>query len=175
MCARVTNVLSTHLCVRVCFHTCTHNVWTSTKMNRNDAFVCICVRYQHDTHILYIKPKCISTQQTYLVSYIWIYVSSLFIQNKSSTANSTWGIIFESSSLKAWTSLLPRFSAKRYSSFKLWTLKQHLILSPQVALAVSRVYRESKRCICVYLCEISTRQYTYLVSYIWVDVWGGFG
>jgi len=36
------------------------------------------------------------------------------------TANPTWGVIFESSKLKARTSLLPRFSEKRPSSFELW-------------------------------------------------------
>jgi len=36
-----------------------------------------------------------------------------------STANPTWGDIFENSNLKARTSLLPRFSGKRRSSFEL--------------------------------------------------------
>jgi len=35
------------------------------------------------------------------------------------TANPTWGDIFESSKFKARTSLLPRFSEKRRSSFEL--------------------------------------------------------
>jgi len=35
------------------------------------------------------------------------------------TANPSWGDIFESSKLKARTSLLPRFSEKRSSSFEL--------------------------------------------------------
>ena len=35
------------------------------------------------------------------------------------TANPTWGDIFESSKLKARTSLLPRFNEKRRSSFEL--------------------------------------------------------
>ena len=35
------------------------------------------------------------------------------------TANPTWGDIFESSKLKAQTSLLPRYSEKRRSSFEL--------------------------------------------------------
>ena len=35
------------------------------------------------------------------------------------TANPTWGDIFKSSKLKARTSLLPRFSEKRLSSFEL--------------------------------------------------------
>ena len=35
------------------------------------------------------------------------------------TANPTWGDIFESSKLKARTSLLQRFSEKRHSSFEL--------------------------------------------------------
>jgi len=54
-----------------------------------------------------------------------------------STANPTWGDIFESSKLKARTSLLPRFSEKRPSSFELRDLKQHSKMSPQVGLAVS--------------------------------------
>jgi len=35
------------------------------------------------------------------------------------TANPTWGDIFESSKLRARTSLLPRFSEKKHSSFEL--------------------------------------------------------
>jgi len=56
-----------------------------------------------------------------------------------STANPTWGYIFESSKLKARTSLLPRFSKKRRWSFELRelrALKQHSKMSPQVGLAV---------------------------------------
>jgi len=55
------------------------------------------------------------------------------------TANPTWGDIFESSKLKARTSLLPRFSEKRRWSFELWALKQHSKMSPQVGLAVALV------------------------------------
>ena len=50
------------------------------------------------------------------------------------TANPTWGVIFESSKLKARTSLLPRFSEKRRSSFELWNSIPKM--SPQVGLAV---------------------------------------
>jgi len=35
------------------------------------------------------------------------------------TADPTWGVIFESSKLKARTSLLPRFTEKKLSSFEL--------------------------------------------------------
>ena len=35
------------------------------------------------------------------------------------TANPAWGVIFESSKIKARTSLLPRFDEKRHSSFEL--------------------------------------------------------
>ena len=38
------------------------------------------------------------------------------------TVNPTWGDIFESSKLKARTSLLPRFSEKTRSSFELWNI-----------------------------------------------------
>ena len=41
------------------------------------------------------------------------------------------------SKLKARTSLLPRFTEKRGSSFELWALKQHSKMSPQMGLAVS--------------------------------------
>ena len=58
------------------------------------------------------------------------------IRGSSYTANPTWGVIFESSKLKARTSLLPRFSEKRLLSFELWALKQHSKMSPQVGLAV---------------------------------------
>jgi len=44
-----------------------------------------------------------------------------------STANPTWGDIFESSKLN----LLPRFSEKRRSSFELWALKQHSKCHPK--------------------------------------------
>jgi len=55
---------------------------------------------------------------------------------RKGTANPTCGDIFESSKLKAWTSLLPRFSQKRRSSFELQALKQHSKMSFQVGLAV---------------------------------------
>ena len=52
------------------------------------------------------------------------------------TASPTLGDIFESSNLKARTSLLPHFNEKRRSSFELWALNQHLKMSPQVGSAV---------------------------------------
>jgi len=54
----------------------------------------------------------------------------------SITANPTWGDIFESSKLKARTSLLTCFNEKRPWNFELWALKLHLNVSPQVGLAV---------------------------------------
>jgi len=74
------------------------------------------------------------------------------------TANSTWGVSFEISRLKAWTSLLPRFSEKRPSSFELWALKQHSKMSPQVGLAV------------LSSCKISTSFVNFNVSYS--SCWG---
>ena len=59
------------------------------------------------------------------------------------TANPIWGVICESSKLKARKSLLPRFSEKRRRSFELRTLKQHSKMSPQVGSAVH---------ICTYMC-----------------------
>ena len=55
----------------------------------------------------------------------WIHSKSYYWQNTvhetdKSTANPTWGVIFERSKLKARTSLLPRFSEKRSLSFELW-------------------------------------------------------
>ena len=64
---------------------------------------------------------------------------SLMLQYTRGTANLTWGDIFEISKLKARTSLLPRFSEKRGSSFELWALKQHSKMSPQVGLAVTPI------------------------------------
>ena len=57
---------------------------------------------------------------------VWWHISC------QSTANPTWGDIFESSKHIARTSLLPIFSEKRRSSFELWALKQHSEMAPQV-------------------------------------------
>ena len=66
------------------------------------------------------------------------------IKRQQYAANPTWGDIFESSKLKARTSLLPRFTRtslftepwqKRRSSFELWALKQRSKMSPQVRSA----------------------------------------
>jgi len=46
------------------------------------------------------------------------------------TANPTWGDLFENSELKARTSLLPRFSEKRRSSFELSALEQRSNVTP---------------------------------------------
>ena len=56
---------------------------------------------------------------------VWWHISC------QSTANPTWGDIFESSKHIARTSLLPIFSERRRSSFELWALKQHSKMSPQ--------------------------------------------
>ena len=52
------------------------------------------------------------------------------------TANPTWGDIFESPKLKARTSLSPRFTEKRRSSFEHWALKHFSKISRQVGLSV---------------------------------------
>ena len=85
----------------------------------------------------------------------------------SYTANPTWGVIFESSKLKARTSLLPRFSEKRRSSFELWALKQRSKMSPQVGLAVSLfIYETISR-----YEYISVHMNRYLYSYISIQIW----
>ena len=48
---------------------------------------------------------------------------SLFMLIRCITANPSWDDIFESSKLKARTSLLPRFNGKRRSSFELWVFE----------------------------------------------------
>jgi len=54
------------------------------------------------------------------------------------TADPIWHfrMLFQSSKLRARTSLLPRFSEKRRSSFRLWCLKELSKLSRQVGLVV---------------------------------------
>jgi len=48
-----------------------------------------------------------------------LYCGLYKVMNECVTANPNWRDIFESSKLKARTSLLPRFSEKRRSSFEL--------------------------------------------------------
>ena len=57
-----------------------------------------------------------------------------------STANPTWGGIFECffSRFKARKSNLPCFSDKRHSSFKFWVLKELSKMPPHVELAVTK-------------------------------------
>jgi len=74
-----------------------------------------------------ILPPAFPSSWKSCLSKVYIYIY---------TANPTWGDIFESSKLKAWTSLLPRFSEKRRSSFELWALKRYSKISPQVGSAV---------------------------------------
>jgi len=50
--------------------------------------------------------------------YLYCTMNTILFPNLF-TANPTWGVIFESSKLKARTSLLPRFSEKRNWSFEL--------------------------------------------------------
>jgi len=70
----------------------------------------------------------------------WIFCEYLSIKKNGNptldtpntiTANPTWSDTFESSKLKARTSLLPRFNEKRRSSFELWALKQHSNCHPK--------------------------------------------
>jgi len=79
-------------------------------------------------------------------------------QKQLCTANSIWGDNFESSKLKARTSLLPYFNEKRRSSFELRALKKHSKMSPQVGLAVP-VTIES-----VTICDICDQNVTKPVS-----------
>jgi len=90
-----------------------------------------------------------------------VYIQQ-YIHGHICTANPTWGDIFESSKLKARTSLLPHFTEKRLSSFELWALKQHSKMSPQVGLAVytSCIYI----CTCTHLC-MHIRPWTHMYIY----------
>jgi len=58
------------------------------------------------------------------------------------------------SKLKARTSLLPRFSEKRRSSFELWALKEHSKISPHVRLPV---YTDMSASVCVHVCMHTCR------------------
>jgi len=118
--------------------------------------------YVHQTYTamrLYAitATHCNTLQHTatwdYMRLYTWDYMR-LYV-HQTYTANPTWGVIFESSTLKARTSLLPRFDEKRRSSFELWALKQHSKMSPQVGLAVPQIHVFWCRCIgCIRLMYI---------------------
>jgi len=98
----------------------------------------------------YVNVESSDNSYTDMYIYIYIYIYTCICKcwvfrkltyahlptTHTATANPTWGDIFESSKLKAQTSLLPRFSEKRLSSFELWALKQHSKMSPQVGLAI---------------------------------------
>jgi len=64
------------------------------------------------------KPTALHTEGTAQVLE-WLNISDTAKKLYQGTANPTWGDIFESSKLKARTSLLPRFTEKRLSSFEL--------------------------------------------------------
>jgi len=83
------------------------------------------------------RRACLHEMSTWL-QYLWrkLLTYAKVMMTAFITANPTWGDIFESSKLKARTSLLPRLSKKRRSNFELWALKQHSKMSPQVGSAV---------------------------------------
>ena len=100
-------------------------------------------------------------QTLFLRHFIWDTVTSFLIECVrpsswwsdwgtflSCTAHPTWGVIFESSKLKARKSLLPRFSEKRRSSFELWASKQHSQMSPHMGLAVLSSLCQSEISLC---------------------------
>jgi len=87
------------------------------------------------THLTQLHSWTIQNTTTHRTSHLLHWISHVL---HTCTANPTWGDIFESSKLKARTSLLPRFSEKRRSSFELWALKQHSKMSPQVGSAVTK-------------------------------------
>jgi len=95
------------------------------------------------------------------------------------TADPTGGDIFGSSNLKARTSLLPRFSKKRLSSFELWASKQHSKISPQVGLAVQNIFLvsmirkvKSVQVGCSYpRCDCQSRSLEKNLGFPWRFVW----
>ena len=123
------------------------------------AYMYICINV-YDTYI-YV---CV---YAFLCLYIYIYIHRpAIVKTSDTTANPTWGVIFESSKLEARTSLLPRFDEKRRSSFELWALKQHSKKSPQVGLAVLSE-SQSPQCICVCLC-VCVCACLYIYIYIFI-------
>jgi len=134
----------------------THNhTWVYTRIEYNDKSTHGCNTTTRDTHTqvhvsvytYVLQPLKINTHNPSYEAdaqghpracqcHRLRHTQCVFISSYCITANPTWGKIFESSKLKARTSLLPRFSEKRRSSFELWALKQHSKMSPQVELAV---------------------------------------
>jgi len=84
---------------------------------------------------VYRSPSLQAHKYTYTCIDIPIYTFDI-LHVSIVTANPTWGDIFESSKLKARTSLLPHFSQKRRWSFELSALKQHSKMPTQVGSAV---------------------------------------
>jgi len=84
------------------------------------ACTCICI----DMHPYSLTHTCICIDMhPYSLSHTHTHTHSMedveCLKDYIHTANPTWGDIFESSKLKARTSLLPRFNGKRRSSFEL--------------------------------------------------------
>ena len=78
------------------------------------------------------------------------YLTSLGPQRSHySQSHLVWNfwMLFQSSKLKARTSLLPHFSKKSLSSFELWTFKELSKMSPQMGLAVQRLYNSLFVCL----------------------------
>jgi len=71
----------------------------------------------HPTFNAYVTISRHTNTSIHSQSYYW---QNTVHETDISTVNPTWGVIFESSKLKARTSLLPRFSEKRSSSLELW-------------------------------------------------------
>jgi len=76
--------------------------------------LCLHIFYEHVYICITFANSLMPSLPTLLaIAHVDVYLQVLY------TANPTWGDIFESSKLKDRTSLLPRFSEKRHSSFKL--------------------------------------------------------
>ena len=122
-------------------HTYVHSTCTLTQYTYV-YYTCTCALCIHMYSIrMYVIHV---TQYTYVcntydsihICTLYMYTDSIQISMWCMYSQSHLGCHFESSKLKAQTSLLPRFSEKRRSSFELWALKQHSKMSPQVGLAV---------------------------------------
>jgi len=100
------------------------------------------------------------------------------------TANPTWGDIFESSKLKARTSLLPRFNEKRRSSFELWAFEtafenvtpngigctcKHVHGYVYLCYLYWSVHVDSFTCIVLYIC-VHPRICLYVQTCLWVCI-----
>jgi len=125
---------SPSFCLPFCLSVCLL-VKSSARSLQVDRHTDVCVETRQDECLYTTRHHTRLDECLYTTRY-HTTLDKTSVSTPPDTANPTWCDIFESSKLKARTSLLPRFSAKRRLSFELRALKQHSKMSPQVGLAV---------------------------------------